>query len=185
MIVMGLDPGGTTGVCVVDTDEQTVDMWELPWQLLFPLPYAKGKMRRGWERGDSREDVWNGLNAQVWEYNKSVGGAADMFGGMFNVTQQVVNIMFHRNVEQVVCEDFILRPGGGGGRDGITPAQYQFGMRVAASYYSPKLAELPWAMQTAAEGKGVMNDKRLKLERFGAGHARDAFRHVAHWMRKN
>jgi hypothetical protein len=186
MIIMGLDPGGTTGVAVVDTVQKRVELFQFDSRMTSPVPYGKSGMKSGWKLGEAvSQGIWGGFTLATWEYSRIQDGSAHMYDKELFVAKACVNIMHHAKVEQVVCEDFILRPGGGGGKEGVSPLRIQASIYTASKVFSGATAAVPWAWQSASEGKSIMNDTRLGMVGFGTPHARDAFRHVAHWIRKN
>lgn len=167
MLVMGIDPGVTTG-----------------WAML-----------EGEGAGLSALTIVECGQLNGKELLSGVGFAADVpEGGMYREDRAVAMALYRLidayEPDAVYVEDFVLRPTGIGssGRDGVSPLRiicflecWLFDIGV------DERGEFNYAYNTPADAKKVITDQRLKAGGLwvrGQQHARDAIRHAALGYRK-
>lgn len=167
-VIMGIDPGVTTGWAVLDDRDgegeiAVVDCGQL-----------------------------NGNDLIRAEIDIELGGLYECDRA---ICLALVRLIHNYEPDYVFVEDFILRPTGIGstGRDGVSPLRlismlevWRFDIQFGGDEgeWNPE-----WKYNTPADAKKVMTDSRLRAKGLyapsvGQPHARDAIRHAALGFRK-
>ena len=173
-IVIGFDPGGTTGYCVLGVQPETLTASTPLNKALIHVEYGQidcgtrhGQTGVGMSRGH------DGLNMP----------------GEYDGIIRMVNICDQYDEYAVVFEDFILDVRKANmGRDLLTPVRIISGFSTLLQYSfidDPVLERI--FIQNRALAKTTCTDDRLKnwglYDRNSGPHARDALRHAYYFLR--
>jgi hypothetical protein len=181
MIIMGIDPGETTGWAVLED----------------------GRVGGGGLAALSLEDYGQLNGGELLAGGMHLDGLGE--GGLYDADRAIcmsLAILINEYEPDIVCvEDFILRPSGIGStaRSGLSPLRiiammemwrFEIGFNFDAlphggddgMTWSPR-----WYYQQPSDAKGVVTDARLRAAGLwvkGQQHARDAIRHACLGFRK-
>ena len=166
-VIVGIDPGVTTGVSVIAYK----DLPESPSEIPF---WGSTQVSYGGSGNDS--DVLKSPNPEI-EVAKRIG----------NLVQDLSEIGDVRII--LAVEDFIVRQMNQS-RDFLAPVRITAGLLQAASFVADhNLFNIDYVMQSPADAKSICKDERMDLwgyrvETLRDRHSRDADRHAVLCLRK-
>lgn len=215
MIILSVDPGGTTGWAKIDVDEEAVADGERVADCVRGFAYGEipivGGSGTSADIGTFSEtaaeervaallhDLAVGPRPSLWGTTDGWPGSPSGGSGRRGGDQYCWSHM----AEAVVFEDFVLREGGQS-RSLLLPVRMTSAFRGMMWISSPSFLEdeivlnrgsVPrWSIQSPSDGKSIVTNTRLKKWRDqdgqrlwvkGQQHARDALRHGLLWILKH
>lgn len=173
LIVVGFDPGGTTGYCVLGVKEEALTTTEkFLYEQIDYFDY--GQIDCGTQHGQAGVGVNRG--------HDGLNLAGENAG-----IRQMVNIVDAYTKPAIVIEDFILdMKKANSGRDLLSPVRVIAGFTTLLDFCFPGDGQKIF-VQNRSLAKTTCTDERLKnwslYDRFSGVHSRDALRHSFYFLR--